>query len=112
MFPLRRLLPDCAPRPAPLLAALALAGAQAREDATAYRGWQKTDKEGGPPGKYFVDDGAARWLVDPGINGAFKTRPDGTEVRKFAAPKATLMSYIIKGMLDRNCPGGWSSSAS
>jgi uncharacterized oligopeptide transporter (OPT) family protein len=54
-----------------------------------------------------VDDaGAAVWLVDPGINGAFKTRPDGTQVRKFDAPKATLMSYIIKGMLDRKLPWG------
>ena len=45
------------------------------------------------------------WSI-PGINGAFKTRPDGTEVRKFDAPKATLMSYIIKGMLDRKLPWG------
>jgi hypothetical protein len=84
-----------------------LRGAQAGEDAAAYRVWQKADTAGGPPGKYLVDEsGAARWLVDPGINGAFKTRPDGTEVRKFAAPKATLMSYIIKGMLDRKLPWG------
>ncbi len=34
------------------------------------------------------------------------TRPDGTEVRKFDAPKATLMSYIIKGILDRELPWG------
>src|SRR5208283_2036046 len=82
-----------------------LRGPQARQDAGAYRVWEKTDTAGGPPGKYLLDgSGAARWLVDPGINGAFKTRPDGTEVRKFAAPKATLMSYIIKGMLDRKLP--------
>jgi uncharacterized oligopeptide transporter (OPT) family protein len=54
-----------------------------------------------------VDDtGAAAWLVDPGINGQFKTRTDGSEVRKYDAPKATLMSYIIKGILDRKLP--WS----
>ena len=82
-----------------------LRGPQARQDAGAYRVWEKTDTSGGPPGKYLLDgSGAARWLVDPGINGAFKTRPDGTEVRKFDAPKATLMSYIIKGMLDRKLP--------
>jgi hypothetical protein len=52
------------------------------------------------------DSGVAVWLVDPGINGAFKTRPDGTEVWKFDAPKATLMSYIIKGMLDSKLPWG------
>jgi uncharacterized oligopeptide transporter (OPT) family protein len=44
------------------------------------------------------------WLVDPGINGTQDTRPDGTKVKKFDAPKATLMSYIIKGILDRKLP--------
>jgi len=80
-------------------------GPQATDDTKSYRVWQKTDMAGGPDGKYLVDDsGAAVWLVDPGINGTFKTRPDGTEVRKFEAPKATLMSYIIKGILDRRLP--------
>jgi OPT family oligopeptide transporter len=84
-----------------------LRGPQAKDDANTYRVWQKTDIIGAPAGKYLVDEqGAAVWLVDPGINGAHKTRPDGTEVRKFAAPKATLMSYIIKGMLDRKLPWG------
>jgi hypothetical protein len=84
-----------------------LRGPQAKDDEQAYRVWQKTDTAGGPPGKYLVNDsGAAVWLVDPGINGEFSARPDGTEVRKFAAPKATLMSYIIKGMLDRKLPWG------
>jgi uncharacterized oligopeptide transporter (OPT) family protein len=44
------------------------------------------------------------WFVDPGINGVHKERPDGSVVRKFDAPKATLMSYIIKGILDRKLP--------
>jgi uncharacterized oligopeptide transporter (OPT) family protein len=44
------------------------------------------------------------WLVDPGINGTFTERTDGSTVRKFDAPKATLMSYIIKGILDRKLP--------
>ena len=82
-----------------------LTGPQAKDDARVYRVWQKADATGGPPGKYLVDEtGAAVWLVDPGINGAFTQRPDGTEVRKFDAPKATLMSYIIKGILDRQLP--------
>jgi hypothetical protein len=67
--------------------------------------WHKTDDVGGPAGKYFVNDrGEAVWLVDPGINGAHSKRPDGTEVRKFDAPKATLVSYIIKGILDQKLP--------
>ena len=60
---------------------------------------------GGPAGKYLVDDsGKAVYLVDPGINGSHTTRPDGTEVRKYDAPKAVLMSYIIKGILDQQLP--------
>jgi putative OPT family oligopeptide transporter len=82
-----------------------LAGPQARDDANTYRVWHKTTLDGGPAGKYLVDDaGRAVWLVDPGINGTHHTRPDGTEVRKFDAPKATLVSYIIKGILDRELP--------
>jgi uncharacterized oligopeptide transporter (OPT) family protein len=82
-----------------------LTGPQAREDGNTYRVWHKTDLAGGPAGKYLVDDqGRAVWLVDPGINGVHSTRPDGTEVRKFDAPKATLVSYIIKGILDRELP--------
>ncbi len=83
----------------------ALQGVQAADDARTYRVWQKTNLEGGPAGKYLVDDaGTAVWLVDPGINGTHDTRPDGTTVRKFDAPKATLVSYIIKGILDRELP--------
>jgi putative OPT family oligopeptide transporter len=69
--------------------------------------WHKTDAVGGPPGRYLVeDDGRVAWLVDPGINGTHPRRADGSEVRKFDAPKATLMSYIIKGILDRQLPWG------
>ncbi|MCL4756160.1 MAG: oligopeptide transporter, OPT family [Myxococcales bacterium] len=85
----------------------ALAGPQAKTDPATYRVWQKTDSEGGPPGKYLVDDaGRAVYLVDPGINGTHSVRPDGTKVAKFDAPKATLMSYIIKGILNRELPWG------
>ena len=80
-------------------------GIQAHEDSKSYRVWHKTDTEGGPAGKYLVDDtGTAVWLVDPGINGNYRERPDGTKVESFTAPKATLMSYIIKGILDRKLP--------
>jgi putative OPT family oligopeptide transporter len=82
-----------------------LQGPQARQDSASYRVWQKRGSVGGPEGKYLVDDsGKAVYLVDPGINGAFTQRPDGTSVRKFDAPKATLMSYIIRGILDRQLP--------
>jgi hypothetical protein len=63
--------------------------------------WHKTDGAGGPAGRYLVDEsGKAVWLVDPGINGVHP-RPG---MKKFDAPKATLMSYIIKGILDRRLP--------
>ncbi|MEJ1964863.1 MAG: oligopeptide transporter, OPT family [Gammaproteobacteria bacterium] len=82
-----------------------LVGPQARDDRNSYRVWQKTDDVGGPHGRYLVNEqGSAVWLVDPGINGAHSKRPDGTRVTKFDAPKATLMSYIIKGILDQQLP--------
>jgi putative OPT family oligopeptide transporter len=80
-------------------------GPQAKSDPRAYHVWQKTDANGGEPGRYLVDDaGQPAYLVDPGINGTHRVRPDGTAVNKFAAPKATLMSYIIKGILSRQLP--------
>lgn len=80
-------------------------GPQAASDPQLYHVWQKTDAAGGESGRYLVDDaGTPRYLVDPGINGTHRTRPDGTTVNKFAAPKATLMSYIIKGILNRQLP--------
>ncbi|MFC0251755.1 OPT family oligopeptide transporter [Massilia consociata] len=82
-----------------------LQGPQAASDANTYKVWQKNDSVGGPAGKYLVaDDGKVAYLVDPGINGVHKTRPDGTEVKKYDAPKAVLMSYIIKGILDQELP--------
>jgi hypothetical protein len=84
-----------------------LTGPQGQTDPRAYRVWRKTSLEGPPPGKYLVNDqGRVVYLVDPGINGVHKQRPDGSEVRKFDAPKATLMSYIIKGILSRELPWG------
>lgn len=82
-----------------------LHGPQAQTDGNTYKVWHKLDTVGGPAGKYFVaDDGKVAYLVDPGINGQHKTRPDGTEVKKYDAPKAVLMSYIIKGILDQQLP--------
>ena len=84
-----------------------LFGPQSRDDQNSYYVWHKTDTEGGTPGKYFVNEaGEPVYLVDPGINGTITKRPDGSEVRKFDAPKATLMSYIIKGILSRELPWG------
>ena len=80
-------------------------GPQADKDRTEYLTWQKTDDLGGPAGKYLVNPaGQAVWLVDPGINGTHETRPDGSHVEKFSAPKAVLVSYIIKGILDHKLP--------
>jgi putative OPT family oligopeptide transporter len=82
-----------------------LQGPQAASDHNTYKVWHKTDTVGGPAGKYLVGaDGKVAYLVDPGINGQFNKRPDGTEVKKYDAPKAVLMSYIIKGILDQQLP--------
>lgn len=78
---------------------------------------------GVPAGKYLVDDtGAIKYLVDPGINGVLDHRDPspaeieaakatgkeavGTEVKKFDAPKAKLMSLIIDGVLGGKLPWG------
>jgi uncharacterized oligopeptide transporter (OPT) family protein len=84
-----------------------LTGPQAVKDTGEYLVWNNQDEAAGPVGKYFVDEGGTpKYLVDPGINGTHATRPDGTKVTKFDAPKATLMSYIIKGILNRQLPWG------
>ncbi len=84
-----------------------LQGVQHASDGALYRVWRKTDDQGAPAGRYLVNDaGDAVYLVDPGINGTHNTRPDGTTVTKFDAPKATLVSYIIKGILSRQLPWG------
>jgi putative OPT family oligopeptide transporter len=85
----------------------AIRGPQAAADRNAYRVWHKSDENNGPSGRYLVkDDGTPVYLVDPGINGIHRVRPDGSTVTKFDAPKATLMSYIIKGILNRQLPWG------
>lgn len=84
-----------------------LEGPQAAVDAATYRVWQKTNDQDGPRGRYLVNDqGVPIYLVDAGINGTHSTRPDGSTVNKFTAPKATLMSYIITGILSRDLPWG------
>ncbi len=84
-----------------------LTGPQAIGDQNTYRSWFRPDAAGGAPQRFLVNDaGQAIYLVDPGINGTQRTRPDGSVVEKFDAPKATLMSYIIKGILSRELPWG------
>jgi len=94
-----------APNDAELGAPERIKGAQANLDPQSYRSWQRIDPSGGPAQRYLVNDrGEAIYLVDPGINGTHRTRPDGSPVTKFDAPKATLMSYIIKGILSHKLP--------
>lgn len=82
-----------------------LQGPQAEQDHTSYKVWHKTDNALAPAGKYLTDaSGKVVYLVDPGINGTHNTRPDGSEVKKYDAPKAVLISYIIKGILDGELP--------
>jgi putative OPT family oligopeptide transporter len=76
-------------------------------DNNEYATWHKIDERNGPPGKYLVDSqGVPKYYVDPGINGTHRVAPDGTSVTKYDAPKATLMSYIIKGILNQQLPWG------
>ncbi len=76
-------------------------------DTTNYRVWQNTEPKEGQVGKYLVDtSGKPVYFVDPGINGIIKKDEDGNELTRYDAPKATLMSYIIKGVLGQNLPWG------
>jgi putative OPT family oligopeptide transporter len=77
------------------------------QDSKTYNVWFRQDPSGGNAEKYLVDDsGKPVYFVDPGINGAIRKLPNGEEIRKFDAPKATLMSYIIKGILGGELPWG------
>ena len=84
-----------------------LAGAQANSDPNEYFVYHKTNTENGPAGRYLVNkEGTPVYLADPGIIGVYDKRPDGSSVQKFTAPKATLVSYIIKGILGGQLPWG------
>jgi len=103
--PVAQVAPGLATDASRLGASARLEGPQAADDSHTYKVWQKPDDKGGPAGKYFVgDDGKAVYFVDPGINGTHTHRPDGSEVKKYDAPKAVLVSYIIKGILDNQLP--------
>ncbi len=82
----------------------AIKGPQA--DGNSYLVWHRTDQNGETK-KYLVNEqGTPVYLVDPGINGTVDKRPDGSSVPKFDAPKAVLVSYIIKGILNQKLPWG------
>src|SRR5882724_11720887 len=80
-------------------------GPQGTKDQANYRAYYKSDSQGANAVKYLVNDqGVPVYMADPAINGTHKARPDGTTVTKFDAPKAVLMSYIIKGILNHKLP--------
>ena len=82
-------------------------GKYAETDTTQYHVWHNTDQTVGAKGKYLVDaQGAPKYFVDPAINGAIKQDDEGNELERYDAPKATLMSYIIKGILSQELPWG------
>lgn len=83
--------------------------AQAPGDPETYHVWRAAEgnEQGAPQGKYLVNDqGQIAYLVDPGINGQRTRRDDGSEVTRFKAPKARLMSLITDGILTQKLP--WS----
>src|SRR5262252_1068317 len=85
-----------------------LQGAQGGSDSNSYYVVHKTTTEDGPAGRYLVNEqGVPVYLADPGINGVYDKLPNSNQtVAKFTAPKATLMSYIIKGILSGQLPWG------
>ncbi|GIU81307.1 MAG: oligopeptide transporter, OPT family [Acidobacteria bacterium] len=82
-------------------------GKHALTDTETYRVWHNTDPSIGQVGKYLVGkNGHPVYFVDPGINGVLKEDEEGNKLERYDAPKATLMSYIIKGILSRELPWG------
>ena len=68
--------------------------------------WQRMDPAGGAAQRYLVNEqGVPVYLVDPGINGTHRVRPDGSAVQKFDAPKATLMRTSSKAFSVTSCHG-------
>ncbi len=86
-----------------------VSGPYAAEDSKEYAVLQaRADQiKGVPAGKYLVDEtGHIQYFVDPGINGRLEAQDDGSSVDKFNAPKATLMAFIVDGILTQKLP--WS----
>lgn len=91
-------------------------GIQNSSDTNTYRVWHNTDPQNGQVGRFLVNpQGKPVYLVDPGINGVIDKVQTGVDeggnpvyqnVQKYSAPKATLMSYIIKGILSQQLPWG------
>jgi putative OPT family oligopeptide transporter len=82
-------------------------GKYAATDTNNYRVWHNTDPNVGAVGKYLINNqGNPVYLVDPTINGAIKKDEEGNTLERYDAPKATLMSYIIKGILSQQLPWG------
>ncbi len=82
-----------------------LSGHQKEADGRQYWVYHQVDAGGGMARKFLLDDaGKPVWFADPGINGTVTKLPGGGEVQKFEAPKAVLVSYIIKGILNRELP--------
>ncbi|MBP9664340.1 MAG: oligopeptide transporter, OPT family [Pyrinomonadaceae bacterium] len=76
-------------------------------DTAQYHVWQNTDPAAGQIGKYLVNNqGQPVYLVDPAINGVVQEDENGNKLTRYDAPKATLMSYIIKGVLGQDLPWG------
>jgi uncharacterized oligopeptide transporter (OPT) family protein len=83
------------------------AGGKFASDTTTYRVWHNTDAALGQKGKYLVNmQGQPAYFVDPTINGIIKKDDEGNDLERYDAPKATLMSYIIKGILSQELPWG------
>jgi putative OPT family oligopeptide transporter len=77
-------------------------------DGKDYLVWHYTPPGGTSAEEFLVDStGTPQILVDPGINGTHRFLANGKPApKKFDAPKATLMSYIIKGILNHKLPWG------
>jgi putative OPT family oligopeptide transporter len=85
-----------------------LHGPDASKDAKEYYVLRlREPTQGVPAGKYLVDDGGhIKYLEDPGINGSVRVHDDGRPAPKLAPALATLMAFIIDGIMSQKLPWG------
>lgn len=58
-------------------------------------------------GRYLVDQqGAIRYVIDPGLGGRERVNYDGREIDKLESPKSQIMALVVDGILTQKLPWG------
>lgn len=69
--------------------------------------WVVNPRPGVQPGKYLIDEnGAAKFLIDPGVGGRLTRTTSGQPITKFNPPQPRLFATIIDGIMTKELPWG------